>query len=338
MPFEYRLDLPVVFSGDESLFTHQYSLFMMLIKNLPADLYRRLQSWLEYDDKIAFAMVNRTICRYLIMNVRFIRLEGNKSFERYFRYENKRKSLIAAPYHQLTVIIPDDMSFEAVGFENINLICKSLSISVNQLTTSFIHCVKKVQDLILGNYSRSSRPSLTAYEHRVITDWMNNSDLGVKHFTIVNYTLTNLPLLSSLESLILVRVNIDSPIILNIPSYRCLRYLKLSSVSIEDVSSLDGIYELYLEYCNYIRDISCLNHNHKIVITDCESIVDYSKSFRYSKIIDISCPLGFTQEATEGFDLSKAVEAREIYVRGGDCNNKQLLLPHCLSLRVVQAG
>ncbi len=202
---------------------------------------------------------------------------------------------------------------------------------------NYIHCLKKVQDLFLGNYSRSSRPLLTAYEHRVITDWMNNLDLGLKPLTIVNYPLTNLPLLSSLESLILVRVNIDSPIILNIPSYRCLRYLKLSSVSIEDVSSLDRIYELYLEYCNHIRDISCLNHNHKIVISDCESIVDYSKSFRYSKIIDISCPLGFTQEATEGFDLSKAVEAREIYVRGGDCNNKQLLLPHCLSLRVVQA-
>ncbi len=66
------------------------------------------------------------------MHVRFVRLEGSKSFERYFRSENKRKSLSNAPYHQLTVIIPDDLSFEAMGFENINLICKSLSISVNQ--------------------------------------------------------------------------------------------------------------------------------------------------------------------------------------------------------------
>ncbi len=73
-------------------------------------------------------------------------------------------------------------------------------------------------------------------------------------------------------------------------------------------SCLDRIHELHLIECRGIRDISCLNNNHKIVIARCENIQDFSKSFRHSKIVDIS------YVRVDSLDFSNLLEVRKISI------------------------
>ncbi len=313
------------------------------MNNLPADIYHELQSWLEEDDQRALALVNRMISNQMMKYVRVLSVQGwwweMQDFERrlrsYFTSE-KLRSLIADPYHQLTLLFPVGFDLRTAGYNDISISCKSLTVSVHQLMTSFIQCVNKVQNLTLG-FNSFGRPSLTDSELQFIADWINNSNLGLKELEINNYNITNLPVIPSLKSLTIAATDTFSLDGLNISAYSNLRRLKLSSSNgIEDVSSLDGIHELHLLYCHKIQDISGLNHNYKIVIEDCSKITDYSNSFRYSKIIHIRCPSKSMQREMDSFDLSKALEAREIYFWGENCT-KPLILPQCSSLRLVQA-
>ncbi len=166
---------------------------------------------------------------------------------------------------------------KAAGFDDISVRGKSLSITVDQLASSFRHCIKKVQDLNLHFIE-----SISTTELQFIASWISSSNLGIKELSIHNYNVIIPPLIES--SLIA-----DNDIItlngLNISAYSNLRCLKLRSLSIEDVSRLDGIHELHLLCCNKIQDISFLNDNYKIVIDECNGITDYSNSFRYSKIL-----------------------------------------------------
>ncbi len=312
---------------------------MLSINNLPSDIYLELQSWLEYEDQIAFAMANRTISGQLIKRVRRLSLQvkwkEKENFEQKFRSyltSEKHQSLITDPYHQLELFVPDDLDLKAAGFEDIR--CKTLSF--HQLTTSLIQCVKKVQHLMVGFNYGSNRYSITDSELQFIADLINHSDIGLKQLSINSYDITHLPVISSLESLKIASTNITSLAGLNISAYSNLRCLKLRSNSVEDVSSLDSIHELYLTYCDEIQDISCLNHNYKIVIEECYGITDYSNCFRSSKIINITCPSKYLLEPIKRCDLSKAVEAREIYFSAGTCT-KPLLLPQSSSLRYVEA-
>ncbi len=69
----------------------------------------------------------------------------------------------------------------------------------------------------------------------------------------------------------------------------------------------------------------------------CNGVADYSNNFRYSKIVLIGCPPSFTRESTKTLDLSKAHEAREIYVDRW-YHKKSLLLPQSSSLHHVQVA
>ncbi len=184
-------------------------------------------------------------------------------------------------------------------------------------------------------FSGSTQHSLMDSQLQLITDWMSTAHLGLKELTIDNHNITNLPVILRLESLTITNCNIFPLNRLDVTAYSHLRYLKLSSInSIEDVSSLDGIYELHLKNCHGIRDISCLNHNSKIFIEKCDNIIDYSNCFRHCKIIDIREPSNVAGESINGFNLLKALEVREIYFYGGKCT-KTLFLPQSLSLRSV---
>ncbi len=305
------------------------------MNNLPLDIHLQLPYWLEYDDQVAFAMVNRAISRHLIKHVRYIRLGKFKRLLRIHLTSEKIQSLIADPYNQLDIYFPVKVDLKEAGFEDIIISCKTLSITADQLTSSFMTSVKKVRSMMLGyNYGIETHP-LTDSKLQSITDWMNNSNLGLKQLTIENYKITHLPVISKLESLEIVYGNISG---LNLSAYSNLRCLKLDSVDIEDVSSLDGIHELCLSGCNSIRDISCLNHNYKIVIEECRGIIDYSNCFRNSRIIKIICP-NYTYEPIKSCDLSKAMKAREIFFDGYYYKKPLLLLlPQSSSLRSVIVG
>ncbi len=207
-------------------------------------------------------------------------------------------------------------------------------MTVDQLTTSFIHCVKKVQCLTL-EFKELNLTLLTDSELQFIANWINNSNLGLKQLEICDYDIPNIPIIPTLESLTIANTHTFCLNGLNISTYSNLRRLILCCVNIEDISSLDGIHELHSDRCDEIRDISSLNHNYMIIISECVGIIDYSNSFRYSEVLEIFCPQRFTGEPIKGFDLSKAMEARKICF-GGEYHNKPLLLPQSSSLHAVE--
>lgn len=77
-----------------------------------------------------------------------------------------------------------------------------------------------------------------------------------------------------------------------------------------DINCLDNIDTLKLFDCSLsVGNISGLNHNRKIVISDCEGVKDFSKSFKYTKYIelytcgvDVTVDLGY-YEHTVHFSL-----------------------------------
>ncbi len=76
---------------------------------------------------------------------------------------------------------------------------------------------------------------------------------------------------------------------MNIHQNSSLRHLKLASCGVRDVTKFSHIYDLQLHNCHAITDISCLNDNHKITISNCNGIRDYSNAFKYCYEITIYC-------------------------------------------------
>lgn len=76
---------------------------------------------------------------------------------------------------------------------------------------------------------------------------------------------------------------------MNIHQNSRLRHLKLASCGVRDVTKFSHIYDLQLHNCHAITDISCLNDNHKITISNCSGIRDYSNAFKHCYEITIYC-------------------------------------------------
>lgn len=102
-------------------------------------------------------------------------------FKSYLTSENLQ-GLISDPCHQLNLVAPVDFDIKAAGFDDIGMSCKSISIKANRLTTSFIRCVKRVQNLML-RFDDHSR-SLSDFEVQLIAYWMNNTERGLKELEI----------------------------------------------------------------------------------------------------------------------------------------------------------
>ncbi len=99
---------------------------IILLNDLPTDIHQELLSWLEDDDQVTFAMVNREVCMHLIKHVRVLRLQQwwVQDFDQRFRSyltSEKLQSLIADPYHQLSLVVPGSFDLKVAGFDDINI-------------------------------------------------------------------------------------------------------------------------------------------------------------------------------------------------------------------------
>ena len=70
---------------------------------------------------------------------------------------------------------------------------------------------------------------------------------------------------------------------------------------------------LELRLCRQLEDISSLNHNDQVVISHCDQVQDYSRSFAYSRKIEIH--LGTRSECF--FDSTVWTKVEELYLYGG---------------------
>lgn len=96
----------------------------------------------------------------------------------------------------------------------------------------------------------------------------------------------------------------------------------------------DNIYELYIEDCQNIIDISCLNHNSKVSIINCNNIKDYSKSFQYSLSVTIHITKGKEKDININWNQLDRIQFLSIQSRKSV--NIPSFLPHSLRCFVIE--
>ncbi len=299
---------------DKKYCSHDRELRMM--KNLSEEIYCEILSFLDYSERIVFAMTNTCIAKITLKRVRMIRTSLRcLTLKQGFR--ELIDNLIVDPYYQLNLSASSVSQLPIVD----DLICQTLQTDAYELTM-LISRLKKVQSLELVTHWRQP-----PHDSELVlpADEINNSSVSLKKLSISGYNFIDLPVIKNLESLS-IRCSYTQMRGFNIADYSNLRVLTFDKCpNIEDVSSLGRIYELHLIDCHGIRDISCLNHNYKIIIEECSKIVDYSCSFRYSKIVKIV--FSSHPSAAENCNLSHLLEVRELSIRG------ILVPPQCACLR-----
>ncbi len=147
---------------------------------------------------------------------------------------------------------------------------------------SIISEVKKVNLLTIGNSVSSAT---------CLINQMKEMNLITKKLRLFN--VENIECLGDdfqyLQSLFIFKSNRLTSFNFTSVTYQSLRSLKLHFCdSLEDVSSLDRIYDLELQHCRNVKDISCLHNNYRVNICDCFNIVTYSNSFRNSQSVNIT--------------------------------------------------
>ncbi len=232
---------------------------MITITDLPLELLLFIIEYIcdHRSSGSLFASVNRSLSSVLLLKARRIFVRTNDEKWRLSENRSKLLRMIDNPYHQLWLGHFNDAAN-----------------------------VSPLPSVVTGLHSLSE-----LYSPTLISIFLNIPKS--KSFQIKNLFLNGNPVLESfdilpcLESLLIRdcrRIKIEK---LNLSSYPNLRSLCLSGcLSVTDVSCLDGIYKLELDYLD-ITDISCLNKNYRVKISDCNKITNYSKSFRYTRSLEI---------------------------------------------------
>ncbi len=259
---------------------------MTLLFSLPDSIHLEILSYIELKKKCQYTRMNRILSerltkkvRYLTMDVSF--LKSKKKFQ-------QKLSLIDNPAHQLAITALNALT-HLIDQPILPTKIHSLSIKVYDFVTFVLHKVEYIGRLELIGGSRRKVASMTSSLNQIATAiqsgklTVNELILSVDHFSI-----KSLPSFSRVSSLCIGGYSSLTSEGLTLHQYTHLTTLIISGChSITDVSSLAHINELHLKHCPNIVDISCLNHNHKIIIFQCSKIRDYSKSFKYSVIIEI---------------------------------------------------
>ncbi len=263
-------------------------------------IYYEILLYIPYEGKISFSMVDKCHCNLLLKRVR--RIQINKKARLYYtshEFRDKINSFIVDPYHQLSLRL-----FHPKALQNFDAFsCSELAgLDAQQLSTLLIPYLQKVCRLKIS--AGSSQHHLAQ-----VIDWINsNPSLSLKELEFSRCSLTDFPWIDQVESLLFR----SSTTLHNIPSHHITsnlrRVLFHACNNIEDVSSLDKIHELHLINCQGIRDISCLNHNYKIVIKECYQITNYSNSFSKTSIIY----LFIVKEVS--LDFSHLLEVKELEI------------------------
>ncbi len=244
----------------------------MNITDLPLQLFILILEYIcdEYHTINGFAVVNRSLSTNLLRKVRKVTLRTNTTcwnseFER-----SKLTQMIDNPFLQLEIC---DM-------------CRILFNPENMIQSVIPDEVKKVNSLTIIN--SLGKPS-------------NSLNQLVNQMKEINFLTNNLRLMNidniecfdeivpPLQSLVFWKCQRLRSLNFNSLTCNSLRILKLHFCdSLEDVASLDGIYDLELKHCKNVKDISCLGNNYRIKIFCCDNVGSYSKSFKNSRSVHIT--------------------------------------------------
>ncbi len=229
---------------------------MMLLTDLPLHLLLFISEYLVdgRESSSWFASVNRNLSRELLKKVRRIRILASSQKWKSDEKRSRLLQMIDNPSHQLSFC--DD--------------CHSLTdISPSLFSLIGVNGLE-----------------ISGSEIPILMNHVKAKQFMIKSLDIDDVDVLPLDCLPNVESLSLSLRSTDRIEALHLPAYKFLRSLVLTDCDmLEDVSCLDGIHDLLLYCCPKIRDISSLNNNYRVCISQCEGIVTYSKSFHSSRSV-----------------------------------------------------
>lgn len=253
------------------------------MRHLPTAIHREIIGFLRLGDRLEYARVNSLLCDELIKEVRCIVLDDDEVVKNFLSSEVFRLSVlkrIKNPLKQLKMqLFYSPYPFEiTVPFHNLRCSADSFLRSKPD----------NLENLVLyANVFRDVNQNEVLNE---VSKILNLKSLKISNFRSVEGIPSMPPQVETLHV-----SNSHLPLTsLNISQFYHLRCLKLEKCeSVVDVSSLGHIYELNLIECPYVKDISPLNHN-TIITIESSRIEDYSRSFEYSKEINLILNYSFT--------------------------------------------
>lgn len=263
----------------------------------------------DVSDRMEFARVNKLMSSQFMKQAREISLKKNISCQQFYQseaYRSKILELIQDPQKQLFInslpLSGLNIKRESLPDTLPSLAC--LSCHISDFISILHHKIKAIDKIVcnlLGHLSLEEQ----ALFRRVLFSY------PVKNLEITY--LNQIPVILQLNTLKISDSSISARNF-HLPSFTNLKSLSLLNCNLNDADILlfGEINELQLIECLGITDISCLNNNLKVLIRDCDNISDYSKSFEFSEVIEItttSCPYS-------PIDVSHLKKAKHLSVQG----------------------
>lgn len=296
---------------------------------LPPALHLEILHFLSLVDRLEYLRLNRSLSRELGRDVRQLFLFKESDQKQFLFSRSFRKNLIEKikfPHQQIHLNFISDYGdhFSEVcseislcSFKTKSRLLQQLLPRITQIKQLTINDANEVDDLV----TQSERIQKVLHHLSVLK--------CLRQLSLQSTTLEHLPDWTHLQSLELFSCHSFNFAALDISKLASLRCLKLTDCNgISDVSSLGNIHELHLRCCPSVSNISSLNNNKIVVIKDCP-IYDYSKSFEYTRVLNLTIchfdviPMDLTrlktiQSLTIDFNYSTSLTEPSTFIQNFD--------------------
>lgn len=260
-----------------------------MIRHIPKELWHKILSYVEYRERLRFTMMNAFVSELLVKAVRQICLKSSQSIRRFFEdkeFQERISNLLDNPAQQLKL---EYLTFIPLA----SLILPDYKFSVDQFPSPLNHrnaelynLIQQINQLLVNDPSdpRDTYESWSETFQKIKELNIIVNEIYLRSSSLDNYSIP------PIQTQALTLSYLSKPIneVLNLNFYQNLKSLALHCCDLSDVSTLGRIHRLILEDCNLIEDISSLQYNYHISIVNCLKIKDYSKSFQFSTIINIT--------------------------------------------------
>lgn len=248
------------------------------MNHLPAVLQLEILDFLDLVDRLDYSRVNRFCSRQLSSHVRIVALKVGRGLKEFLESKGFRNSILAKiknPYKQFTLEGHGNWSFSPIPLTARRLACSIASLKTFQLQRSQIQHLS----LSIPREAEMNQTSLLS----ILQNLSGSKELSLNYVVPID----SIPILPQLERLRIESFAFNSANLIEPSKFINLQCLKLVNCQgFSDVSTLVHIRELHLIECPNIRDISSLNNN-EIIVIHSSDIDDYSRSFRFSRVIDL---------------------------------------------------
>lgn len=293
-----------------------------MIRHISKELWHEILSYVDYKERLRFTMMNTFVSELLVKSVRQICLKSSQSIRMFFEdkeFQERIKSLLDNPAQQLILEYLTFIPLASLILPDYKFFVDQFPSPLNPRNAELYNFIQQINQLSIVNTSdpRYTYDSWSETFQKIKELNITVNEIYLRYVNPDNYPIP--PIQTQALTLCYLSKSINE--VLNLNFYQNLKSLALYCCDISDVSIFGRIHRLILEECNLIEDISCLQYNDHISIFNCLKIKDYSKSFQFSTIIDI------TVETSEEIFISELnlPNAKELSFLGRSERHNQIL-------------